>query len=204
MKGIPPMIRYSGLMEVRQGVPKEQLSTRTRENYSVSADEIVARYRDGSVRVIFTSIYTQFFAEALRRICEALSAAGAEEPEKEEIPEPAAFSVSGPQPEAGMAEEDLSNIIELQDENGDPVYFEFLDLIRYENGECVVLFPVDENKEPTGEDVALTGGLAMRHNRLQALHYYKYSEMKGMFYKRLYESSVFNSADIRNADQEGK
>ena len=48
------------------------------------------------------------------------------------------------------------------------------------------------------EDVMLTGGLAMRHNRLQALHYYKYLEMKGMFYKRLYQSSVLSGADVKD------
>lgn len=360
VKGIPPMIRYRGLTEIRQGRPKERVTTRMKENCSVSADQIVARYRDGGQRVIFTSIYTQFIADAVRRICEALFAGDAQGAKKEESPDSAAFPVPDSQPEAGMADEELSNIIELQDENGDPVYFEFLDYIRCESGNYVVLFPVDDNKEPTGEeiiilevvpdpdddeqeqylpvedentlmtvyelfrekfkdllefeepeakagtgdtrgselpypndggkgfifisyshkdtaqvmgiirqlqadgfrvwydegidpgtewddniadhvahcacflafmsssyltsenckdelnyardlnlprlliyleDVALSGGLAMRHNRLQALHYYKYSEMKGMFYKRLYESSVFNGADIRTIDE---
>lgn len=40
--------------------------------------------------------------------------------------------------------EDLSNIIELSDENGNPVKFEFLDLIEYNGEEFVVLLPVDD------------------------------------------------------------
>ena len=47
------------------------------------------------------------------------------------------------------------------------------------------------------ENVELTGGMAMRHNRLQAVHYYKYQKMKGMFYQRLYESSVLINSSVR-------
>ncbi len=50
-------------------------------------------------------------------------------------------------------DEDLSNIIILNDENGDEVQFEFLDLIEYEQEEYVVLLPVEE--EYSGEVVIL-------------------------------------------------
>lgn len=41
-------------------------------------------------------------------------------------------------------DEGMDNIVELADENGNPVAFEFLDLIEFEGGEYVVLLPVDE------------------------------------------------------------
>ena len=50
-------------------------------------------------------------------------------------------------------DEDLSNIIILNDENGNEVQFEFLDLIEYEQEEYVVLLPVEE--EDSGEVVIL-------------------------------------------------
>ncbi len=50
-------------------------------------------------------------------------------------------------------EEDLSNIIVLNDENGNEVQFEFLDLIEYEQEEYVVLLPVED--EDSGEVVIL-------------------------------------------------
>lgn len=46
-------------------------------------------------------------------------------------------------PNAEPAEEDLSNIIVLNDEDGNPVEFEFLDLIPYEGEEFVVLAPME-------------------------------------------------------------
>lgn len=49
---------------------------------------------------------------------------------------------------------DFDNIIVLNDENGDAVEFEFLDLIAYENEEYVVLIPVEESDE-AGEVVIL-------------------------------------------------
>ena len=54
-------------------------------------------------------------------------------------------------------EEDLSNIIVLNDENGQEVKFEFLDLIEYESEEYVVLLPVleDDSEEDDGEVVIL-------------------------------------------------
>ena len=49
---------------------------------------------------------------------------------------------------------DFDNIIVLNDENGDAVEFEFLDLIAYENEEYVVLIPIEESDE-AGEVVIL-------------------------------------------------
>ncbi len=43
--------------------------------------------------------------------------------------------------------EELDNIIVLNDENGDEIEFEFLDLIEYEGEEYVVLLPHDEEDE---------------------------------------------------------
>ena len=50
--------------------------------------------------------------------------------------------------------EDLDNIIVLNDENGEQIEFEFLDLIEYDGEEYVVLLPNDEDEEP-GEVVIL-------------------------------------------------
>jgi len=52
-------------------------------------------------------------------------------------------------------EEELDNIIVLNDENGEEVPFEFLDLIEYEGEEFVVLLPVEEDEETAGEVVIL-------------------------------------------------
>ena len=43
--------------------------------------------------------------------------------------------------------EEIDNIIVLNDENGEEVPFEFLDLIEYEGEQYVVLLPVEENEE---------------------------------------------------------
>lgn len=43
--------------------------------------------------------------------------------------------------------EEIDNIIVLNDENGEEVPFEFLDLIEYEGEEYVVLLPVEEAEE---------------------------------------------------------
>ena len=50
--------------------------------------------------------------------------------------------------------EELDNIVVLNDENGEKVEFEFLDLIEYEGEEYVVLLPVEETEE-AGEVVIL-------------------------------------------------
>ncbi len=49
--------------------------------------------------------------------------------------------------------EEFDNIIVLNDENGEEVRFEFLDLVELEGEEYVVLLPVEE--EETGEVVIL-------------------------------------------------
>ena len=55
-----------------------------------------------------------------------------------------------------MEDEELDNIIVLNDENGNEVQFEFLDLVELDNEEYVVLLPVtDEGEEDEGEVVIL-------------------------------------------------
>ena len=48
--------------------------------------------------------------------------------------------------------EELDNIIVLNDENGDEIEFEFLDLIEYDGEEYVVLLPNDEESYVSVED----------------------------------------------------
>ena len=53
-------------------------------------------------------------------------------------------------------DENISNIIVLNDENGNEVQFEFLYLIEYDSEEYVVLLPVlEEGQEDDGEVVIL-------------------------------------------------
>ena len=53
-------------------------------------------------------------------------------------------------------DEEISNIIILNDENGEEIPFEFLDVIEYEGEEYVVLLPVEEEEsEDLGEVVIL-------------------------------------------------
>ncbi len=54
-------------------------------------------------------------------------------------------------------DENINNIINLNDENGNEVKFEFLDLIEYDSEEYVVLLPVneDESESDDGEVVIL-------------------------------------------------
>ena len=56
-----------------------------------------------------------------------------------------------------MEGEELDNLIVLNDENGEEVKFEFLDLIEYEGEEYVVLLPAeeDDDEEEAGEVVIL-------------------------------------------------
>lgn len=54
-----------------------------------------------------------------------------------------------------IPEEELDNIIVLNDENGEEVPFEFLDLIELDGEEYVVLLPVEEDGEDAGEVVIL-------------------------------------------------
>ncbi len=52
--------------------------------------------------------------------------------------------------------EDLDNIVILNDEDGNEVKFEFLDLVELDDEEYVVLLPVtDEGEEDDGEVVIL-------------------------------------------------
>ena len=52
--------------------------------------------------------------------------------------------------------EELDNIITINDEDGNEVKFEFLDLIDFENEQYVVLLPVlEEGEEDDGEVVIL-------------------------------------------------
>ena len=52
-----------------------------------------------------------------------------------------------------MENEELDNIVVLNDEEGNEVDFEFLDLVEYEGEEYVILLPVDDVDE--GEVVIL-------------------------------------------------
>mgnify|MGYP004474081983 CR=1 FL=1 len=55
-----------------------------------------------------------------------------------------------------MENEELDNIIRLNDEEGNEVLFEFLDLVELDNEEYVVLLPVTEDgEEEEGEVVIL-------------------------------------------------
>ena len=59
--------------------------------------------------------------------------------------------------ENNVPEEELDNIIVLNDENGEEVPFEFLDLIELDEEEYVVLLPAGEelDEEEAGEVVIL-------------------------------------------------
>ncbi len=59
--------------------------------------------------------------------------------------------------ENNIPEEELDNIIVLNDENGEEVPFEFLDLIELDGEEYVVLLPAEEteDEEDAGEVVIL-------------------------------------------------
>ena len=52
-------------------------------------------------------------------------------------------------------DENVSNIIILNDENGNEVQFEFLDLIEYESEEYVVLLPVVEDGDDDDGEVVI-------------------------------------------------
>ncbi len=58
--------------------------------------------------------------------------------------------------EENFGGEELDNIITLNDEDGNEIKFEFLDLIDFENEQYVVLLPVlEEGEEDDGEVVIL-------------------------------------------------
>lgn len=50
---------------------------------------------------------------------------------------------------------ELDNVIVLNDEEGNEVNFEFLDLVELDNEEYVVLLPTDEDEADEGEVVIL-------------------------------------------------
>ena len=52
-------------------------------------------------------------------------------------------------------EEELDNIIVLNDEEGNEVQFEFLDLVEYDDEEYVVLLPIEDAEDDAGEVVIL-------------------------------------------------
>lgn len=54
-----------------------------------------------------------------------------------------------------MDDEELDNMIVLNDEDGNEVNFEFLDLVELDGEEYVVLLPTDENEDEPGEVVIL-------------------------------------------------
>ena len=54
-----------------------------------------------------------------------------------------------------IPDEEIDNIIVLNDENGEEVSFEFLDLIELDGEEYVVLLPVEEDEDAEGEVVIL-------------------------------------------------
>lgn len=54
-----------------------------------------------------------------------------------------------------MDEEELDNVIVLNDEDGNEVNFEFLDLVELDGEEYVILLPTDETEDEAGEVVIL-------------------------------------------------
>ncbi len=54
-----------------------------------------------------------------------------------------------------MEEEYLSNVVILNDENGNEVKFEFLDIIELDSEQYAILLPVEEDDENEGEVVIL-------------------------------------------------
>ena len=54
-----------------------------------------------------------------------------------------------------MDEEELDNVIVLNDEDGNEVNFEFLDLVELDGEEYVILLPTDEAEDEAGEVVIL-------------------------------------------------
>lgn len=54
-----------------------------------------------------------------------------------------------------LEDEELNNIIILNDENGEEVPFEFLDVVEYEGEEYVVLLPVEEDEEDDDGEVVI-------------------------------------------------
>ncbi len=51
--------------------------------------------------------------------------------------------------------DDESNVVVLNDEDGNEIKFEFLDLIEYESEEYVVLLPIDDDGENDDGEVVI-------------------------------------------------
>lgn len=51
-------------------------------------------------------------------------------------------------------DDDLNNLVILNDEEGNEVKFEFLDLIEYEEEEYVILLPIEDEEKNQEEDEA--------------------------------------------------
>lgn len=54
-----------------------------------------------------------------------------------------------------LENEEMDNIIELDDEEGNTSRFEFLDIVEYESNEYVVLLPVDEEDDQDAGEVVI-------------------------------------------------
>jgi len=54
-----------------------------------------------------------------------------------------------------VPEEELDNIVVLNDENGEEVSFEFLDVVELDGEEYVVLLPVEEEEEEEAGEVVI-------------------------------------------------
>ncbi len=61
----------------------------------------------------------------------------------------------GKRKENHMDEENLSNEVVLNDENGNEVRFEFLDIIELDSEQYAILLPIEEDDENEGEVVIL-------------------------------------------------
>lgn len=57
--------------------------------------------------------------------------------------------------ENNIGEEELTNLVVLNDEDGNEVQFEFLDLIELDSEQYAILLPVEENEGEEGEVVIL-------------------------------------------------
>ena len=51
--------------------------------------------------------------------------------------------------------EEVDNIVILNDEEGNEVQFEFLDLIEYNGENYVILLPVEESEDKEGDEVVI-------------------------------------------------
>lgn len=54
-----------------------------------------------------------------------------------------------------VPEEELDNIVVLNDENGEEVSFEFLDVVELDGEEYVILLPIEEDEEEEAGEVVI-------------------------------------------------